>query len=66
MKTIMKVQKITGMVLLLLSAALIFFSVKFEEGDITFAMMSIPLGFWLLFSKKRLLDMDQDDEEFFK
>ena len=43
MKTIMKVQKITGMVLLLLSAALLFFSVKFEEGDITFAMMSIPL-----------------------
>lgn len=66
MKTIMKVQKIFGLVMLLLSAALIFFSVKFEEGDVTFALASIPLGFWLLFSKKRLLDMDQDDDEFFK
>lgn len=63
---LMRIQKIVGIGMLVFSAILILFSVKFDEGDATFTLMSIPLGIYMIFTKKRLLDMDQDDEEFFK
>ena len=62
----MKIQKLIGLGLLLLSALVIAISIAFEEGDVTFVMITIPLGIWLIVSKKRLLDIDQNDEEFFK
>ena len=62
----MKIQKLIGLGLLLLSALVIAIAVAFDEGDITFVMITIPLGIWLIVSKKRLLDMDQYDDEFFK
>lgn len=62
----MKIQKLIGLGLLLLSALVIAIAVAFDEGDVTFVMITIPLGIWLIVSKKRLLDMDQNDEEFFK
>ena len=64
MKT--KIQKLIGLGLLLLSALIIVIAVAFEEGDVTFVMITIPLGIWLIISKKRLLDIDQNDEGFFK
>ena len=66
MKMKMKIQKLIGLGLLLLSALVIAIAVAFDEGDVTFVMITIPLGIWLIVSKKRLLDMDQNDEEFFK
>ena len=62
----MKIQKLIGLGLLLLSALVSASAVAFDEGDVTFVMITIPLGIWLIVSKKRLLDMDQNDEEFFK
>ena len=62
----MKIQKLIGLGLLLLSALVIAIAVAFDEGDVTFVMITIPLGIWLIVSKKRLLDTDQNDEEFFK
>ena len=62
----MKIQKLIGLGLLLLSALVIAIAVAFDEGDVTFVMITIPLGIWLIVSKKQLLDMDQNDEEFFK
>ena len=62
----MKRQKLIGLGLLLLSALVIAIAVAFDEGDVTFVMITIPLGIWLIVSKKRLLDTDQNDEEFFK
>lgn len=62
----MKIQKLIGLGLLLLSALVIAIAVAFDEGDVTFVMITIPLGIWLIVSKKRLLDMDQYDDEFFK
>lgn len=63
---LMRIQKMIGIGLLLLSAFVIAIAIAFEEGDITFTLIAIPLGIYMIFTKKRLLDMDENDEEFFK
>lgn len=59
----MRLQKMLGVLCLLLSVAIIAMSIVFNE-DATAICITIPLGLWMLFSKERLIDIDDDDEEF--
>ena len=61
---VMKIQKIMGIGMLIISAIVIAISIKIGEGDVTFALISIPMGLWLLFSRKKLLDLNENDDEF--
>lgn len=61
----MRLQKMIGVLCLLFSVAIITMGIVFKE-DITAVVISIPLGLWMIFSKKNLLsvNIDEDDEEF--
>lgn len=59
----MRLQKMLGVLCLLFSIAIIMMSIIFNE-DATMVCISIPLGLWMLFSKKHLINIDEDDEEF--
>lgn len=61
----MRLQKMLGVLCLLLSVAIIAMGIEFKE-DATAVVISIPLGLWMIFSKKNLLsvNIDDDDEEF--
>lgn len=62
----MRLQKMLGVLCLLFSVAIIAMGIAFKE-DITAVAISIPLGLWMIFSKKNLLSVnidDEDDEEF--
>lgn len=59
----MRLQKMLGVLCLLLSVAIIMMSIIFNE-DATMVCITIPLGLWMLFSKEHLIDIDDDDEEF--
>jgi hypothetical protein len=62
----MRLQKMLGVLCLLLSVAIIMMSIIFNE-DATMVCITIPLGLWMLFSKKNLISVnidDEDDEEF--
>lgn len=62
----MRLQKMLGVLCLLLSAAIITMGIVFNES-VTMVVISIPLGLAMLFSKKNLISVnidDEDDEEF--
>lgn len=59
----MRLQKMLGVLCLLLSVAIIMMSIIFNE-DATMVCITIPLGLWMLFSKEHLIDIDDEDEEF--
>lgn len=58
----MRLQKMLGVLCLLFSIAIIMMSIIFNE-DATMVCISIPLGLWMLFSKKHLINIDEDDDE---
>lgn len=60
----MRLQKMIGVLCLLLSVAIIAMSIVFNEGA-TAICITIPLGLWMIFSKECLIDIEEDDDEEF-
>lgn len=58
----MRLQKMLGVLCLLLSAAIITMGIVFNES-VTMVAISIPLGLAMLFSKKNLISVNIDDED---
>lgn len=51
-------QKLMGLLLVLLGIATMFLL----DGDWTFAAFIIPIGLWLIFTRKMAIDGDYEDE----
>lgn len=52
-------QKLVGIGIILLCI----FATWLDSGDATFAMIGIPLGIWMIFSKHKLLIIDEKEDK---
>lgn len=56
------IQKVIGIVLLLVT----YFAAPYADGDVSFALITIPLGLVLLFSKWNMFDdlLEEEDDNY--